>query len=125
MTENEIARIIVDLCYKIHKQYGPGLLESVYERILAYELRKMGLLVKQQEPIPLIHEEIMISVAFRADFIIENKVLVELKSVDLMPPAIYKKVITYLKLTDLKLGLLINFNVALIKEGIHRIVNNL
>ena len=125
MTENEIANVIVDLCYKIHRQYGPGLFESVYERILCFELNKMGFSIKQQVPIPLIHEELMINVAFRADLIVNEKVLVELKSVNVLPAAYYKQVVTYLKLTGLKLGLLVNFNVGLIKEGIHRIVNNL
>jgi len=125
MNENEIANVIVDLCYKIHRQYGPGLFESVYERILCFELIKMGFAIKQQVPIPLIHEELMINVAFRADLIVNEKVLVELKSVNVLPAAYYKQVVTYLKLTGLKLGLLVNFNVGLIKEGIHRIVNNL
>jgi GxxExxY protein len=125
MTENEIANVIVDLCYKIHRQYGPGLFESVYERILCYELSKMGFTIKQQMPIPLNHEQLIINVAFRADLIVDGKVLVELKSVDVLPKAYYKQVVTYLKLTGLKLGLLVNFNVALIKDGIHRIVNNL
>jgi GxxExxY protein len=125
ISENEIARIVVNLCYQIHKKYGPGLFESVYERILIYELRKLGLVVEQQKSIPLIHEDLFISRAFRADIIIEGKVLVELKSVDHLPAMNYKQVVTYLKLTDFKLGLLVNFNVSLIKDGIHRIVNNI
>jgi GxxExxY protein len=124
MTENEIAKVTVDLCYKIHKQYGPGLFESVYERILFHELKKRGLNVRQQVSIPLIHDDLIINVAFRADLIVEGKVLIELKSVDVLPPAYYKQVITYLKLTNLNLWLLVNFNVGLIKDGIHRIVNN-
>ncbi|MFL5739328.1 MAG: GxxExxY protein [Flavisolibacter sp.] len=124
MTENESARVAVDLCYRIHKQYGPGLFESVYEKILFHELKKKGLKVKQQVAVPLIHGDMIITEAFRADLIVEEKLLIELKSVDVLSPAYYKQVITYLKLLNLNLGLLVNFNVGLIKEGIHRIVNN-
>jgi GxxExxY protein len=123
--ENELAKLIVDLCYRIHRFYGPGLLESVYQRILVYELNKMGLKTEVQKGIALEHEKLRISVAFRADIIVEGCVLIELKSVEQLPKLFYKQVLTYLKLTDLKLGLLINFNVELIKDGIHRIVNNL
>ena len=125
MTENEISKLVVDLCFKIHKQYGPGLFESVYEEIFSYEWSKNGVPVKRQHPVPLVHEEIKMEVGFRADFIIDNKVIVELKSIEALADIHYKQVQTYLKLTNLKLGLLINFNVPLIKEGIHRIVNNL
>ena len=125
MTENEFARIVIDLCFKIHQKYGPGLFESVYEKILFYELSKLGLFVQRQHPVSLQHEDLFIGVAFRADLIIERKLLVELKSLDVLPKNYYKQVITYLRLTGLKLGLLINFNVVLIKDGIHRIVNNL
>lgn len=125
MKENEIASIVVDLCYHIHLEYGPGLFESVYEEILCYELKKVELSVKRQCYIPLMHKEIFISQAFRADLIIEDRVLVELKSVDDLPKTYYKQVVTYLKLTGCKLGLLVNFNVGLMKEGIHRIVNKL
>ena len=125
MTENEISKLVVDLCFKIHKQYGPGLFESVYEEIFYYEWSKNGTIIKRQHPIPLIHEEIKMEVGFRADFIIEDKVIIELKSIEALADIHYKQVQTYLKLTNLKLGLLINFNVPLIKDGIHRIVNNL
>ena len=125
MTENEISKLVVDLCFKIHKQYGPGLFESVYEEIFYYEWSKNGIIIKRQHPIPLIHEEIKMEVGFRADFIIEDKVIIELKSIEALADIHYKQVQTYLKLTNLKLGLLINFNVPLIKDGIHRIVNNL
>ena len=125
MTENEIAKLAVDLCFKIHKQYGPGLFESVYEEIFCYEWQKNGIPFFRQHPIPLIHEAIKMDAGFRADVIIDNKVVVELKSVELLAPVHFKQVQTYLKLTGCKLGLLINFNVALIKDGIHRIVNNL
>jgi GxxExxY protein len=124
-TENEIAKIVVDNCFRIHTQYGPGLFEVVYEEIFCYELGKTGLLFNRQQPIPLIHEEIKMEAGFRADVIIENKVVVELKSIETLAPVHYKQVQTYLKLTNCKLGLLINFNVSLIKDGIHRIVNKL
>ena len=125
MTENEISKVVVDLCFKIHKQYGPGLFESVYEELFCYELSKTGLLYKRQHPVPLIHEDIKMEVGFRADVIVEDKVIVELKSVEALADIHYKQVQTYLKLSGCKLGLLINFNVPLIKDGIHRIVNNL
>jgi GxxExxY protein len=125
MTENEIAKIAVDICFRIHTTYGPGLFESVYEEIFCYELGKTAIPYYRQHPIPLVHEEIKMDAGFRADVLIENKVIVELKSIEALAPVHYKQVQTYLKLTGRKLGLLVNFNVALIKEGIHRIVNNL
>jgi GxxExxY protein len=125
MTENEISKVVVDLCFKIHKQYGPGLFESVYEEIFCYELSKTGLNFKRQHPVPLVHEEIKMEVGFRADVIVEQKVIVELKSIEALADIHYKQVQTYLKLSGCKLGLLINFNVPLIKDGLHRIVNNL
>lgn len=125
MTENEISKIVVDLCLKIHKQYGPGLFESVYEEIFCYEWLKTGTPFSRQHAISLVHEEIKLEAGFRADVIIDNKVILELKSVEALADIHYKQVQTYLKLTGLKLALLINFNVPLIKDGIHRIVNNL
>ncbi|HEY0066878.1 MAG TPA: GxxExxY protein [Flavisolibacter sp.] len=125
MKENEIASIVVDLCYHIHLEYGPGLFESVYEEILCYELRKLEFAIKRQCYIPLTHEGVFVPRAFKADLIIEDKVLIELKSVDDLSKLHYKQVFTYLKLTGCRLGLLVNFNVGLMKEGIHRIVNKL
>lgn len=125
MRENELSRHIVDVCFKIHTLYGPGLFESVYEEIFCYEWTKTGIPFKRQQGIPLVHESIKMEVGFRADLIIEDKVLVELKSIEKLNDVHYKQVQTYLKLTGIKLGLLINFNVPLIKQGIHRIVNNL
>lgn len=125
MTENEISKVVVDLCFKIHKHYGPGLFESVYEEIFCYELGKTGIPFKRQHPVPLIHEEIKMEAGFRADVIINEKVIIELKSVETLADVHYKQVLTYLKLTGCNLGLLINFNMPLIKDGIHRIVNNL
>ena len=125
MTENELSRLIVDLCYRIHKQYGPGLFENVYEELFSYEWQKNGIPFKRQSPIALIHETIKLEAGFRADLIINDKVLIELKSVEALAEVLFKQVQTYLKLTGIKLGLLVNFNVPLIKNGIHRIVNNL
>ncbi|MBN8781530.1 MAG: GxxExxY protein [Sphingobacteriales bacterium SCN 48-20] len=125
MRQNELSRHIVDVCFKIHTLYGPGLFESVYEEIFCYEWTKTGIPFKRQQGIPLVHESIKMEVGFRADLIIEDKVLVELKSIEKLNDVHYKQVQTYLKLTGIKLGLLINFNVPLIKQGIHRIVNNL
>lgn len=125
MTENEISKLVVDLCFKIHKQYGPGLFESVYEEIMCYELIKTGINFTRQQGIPLIHEEIRMEIGFRADIIIENKVIIEIKSTEALADIHYKQVLTYLKLAVIKLGMLINFNVSLIKDGMQRIVNKL
>ena len=125
MTENEIARQIVDAAYKIHTTFGPGLLEAAYEALLARELEKRGLRVVCQHPVPLIYDGVELEVAFRADMIVEDKVIVELKSLEATAPVHKKQVITYLRLTGLRLGLLINFGEALIKNGITRLVNDL
>jgi GxxExxY protein len=125
MSENEISKIIVDVSYKIHTQLGPGLLESVYETILDYELTTRGLSVERQKALPVIWNETMMDIGFRADLIVENKVIIEVKSVEQIAKVHPKQVLTYLKITGLKLGLLINFNEPLIKTGINRIVNNL
>ena len=125
LTENEIAKLAVDICFRIHYKYGPGLFETVYEEIFCYEWAKTNIPFKKQHPIPVIHEEVKLEIGFRADIIIDDKIIIEFKSVEVLAPVHYKQVQTYLKLTDIKLGLLINFNVPLIKEGIHRIVNKL
>lgn len=125
MSENEISRIIVDVAYKIHIKLGPGLLESVYEAIMCHELIKRGLKVERQKPIPVIWDEIYLDIGFRSDLIVEDKVIVELKSVETLSKVHSKQILTYLKITDMKLGLLINFNEALIRDGIYRIVNGL
>lgn len=125
MHENEIAKIIVHAAYQIHVNLGPGLLESVYESILAYDLRKTGLQVDRQRPIPLVYKGIQFDEGFRADLIVEDKVIVELKSVEQLAKVHYKQLLTYLRLAGKRLGLLINFGEALIKDGIHRIVNGL
>ena len=125
MTENEIATQIVDSAFKIHTKLGPGLLESVYEVVLAYELQKRGLRVARQVPIPITCEGIKFDEGFRADLIVEEKVIVELKSIETVAPVHKKQLVTQLRLTNLKLGLLINFGEELIKDGISRIVNGL
>ena len=123
MTENDLSRVIVNTCYKIHTQLGPGLLESVYETILCYELTEMGLKVERQKPLPVIWEDIKMDIGFRADLIIEEKVILEIKSIEQLTDIHAKQVLTYLKITKMKLGLLINFNVKLLKEGVKRVIN--
>lgn len=125
MLENEVAKIIVNSAFKIHCRLGPGLLESVYEEIMFYELTKEGLKIERQKPIPVYWDKIKMDIGFRADLIVENKVLIELKSVVLLTSIHPKQLLTYLKISELRLGLLINFNEKLIKDGIKRIVNNL
>jgi len=125
MIENDIATLALDICFKIHKQYGPGLFESVYEEIFCYEWTKTGIHFKRQQGIPLVHEEIKMDVGFRADAILDNKVIIEIKSIEALADIHFKQVLTYLKLTNLKLGLLVNFNVVLLKDGIKRIANKL
>ena len=125
MTENQIATNIVDAAYKIHTRLGPGLLESVYEVVLAHELKKRNCEVLRQVPIPITYEDITFEEGFKADLIVNDKVIIELKSVEEMNPVFSKQLITYLKLADKRLGILINFGEYLIKNGIKRIVNNL
>jgi GxxExxY protein len=125
MNENDLSRIIVDVAFKIHTHLGPGLLESVYEEIMNFELTKRGLFVEKQKGIPVVWENIKMDMGFRADLIVEKKVIIELKSVELIAPVHPKQLLTYLRITQMKLGLLINFNEPLIKNGITRIVNNL
>lgn len=125
MTENEIATIVVNSAFDIHVKLGPGLLESVYEEIMYYELVRQGLNVEKQKIIPVFWDGIKINMGFRADLLVENKVIIELKSVEHLAPVHPKQLLTYLKIADKKLGLLINFNEKLIKDGISRIVNKL
>ena len=124
MTENEIAREIVDAAYKIHTTLGPGLLESVYEAVLTYTLEKRGLHVVRQQSLPVIYESVKLEEGFRADLIVERKVIVELKSVETIAPVHKKQLLTYLRLSGLKLGLLINFGANLIKDSITRVIND-
>lgn len=125
MTENAIAKEIVDAAFRIHTTLGPGLLESVYQTVLAYELGRRGLRTVSQQAIPVVYENVRIDTGFRADLVVEEKVIVEIKSVELLAPVHKKQLLTYLRLADKRLGLLINFHVALIKDGITRIVNGL
>lgn len=126
MNENELAKIAVDICYKIHTTLGPGLLESVYEAAFAYELEKRGIPFTRQQGIIARYEDTVLDVGFRADIIICNKLIIELKSVEHVEKVHHKTVLTYMKLTGIKLALLVNFNVNLIKEGIFRkIMGNL
>ncbi|HUC80017.1 MAG TPA: GxxExxY protein [Flavisolibacter sp.] len=125
MSENQLATLALDICFKIHRQYGPGLFESVYEEIFCYEWAKSGITYLRQHPIALVHETIKLDVGFRADVILDNKVILELKSIEALSNVHYKQVLTYLKLSNCKLGLLVNFNVEFMKQGIHRIANNL
>ena len=125
MTENEIATKVIGICIELHKNLGPGLLESVYENALVYDLREAGFDVKQQVAVPVIYKEVKMEVGFRIDLLINDKIIIELKSVEKLQPVHYAQTLTYLKLSDKKLGLLINFNEKILKNGIHRIVNNL
>jgi GxxExxY protein len=125
MTENELSKVVFDCALKVHQTLGPGLLESAYEECLFYELKKFGLDVQKQKTLPLVYEEVKLDVGYRIDIMIENKVILEIKSVDALNDVHFAQLLTYLKLTECKLGLLINFNVTLIKNGIKRVVNNL
>jgi len=125
MTENEVAAVIVDAAYKVHVALGPGLLESVYATVLEYELKKRGLQVQPEAPMPIHYENIVINAGFKADLLVEGIVIVELKSVEALAAIHKKQTLTYLRLSKTRLGLLINFNVELIKNGIKRIVNGL
>jgi len=125
MIENDISYAIRGAAFKIHSTLGPGLLESSYEATLAYELTKLGYDVKQQVGLPLVYEEIKLDVGYRIDLLVNDCVIVEIKSVEALNDVHHKQLLTYLKLSGKKLGLLINFNVASLKDGIVRIVNNL
>ncbi|BDB52360.1 GxxExxY protein [Flavobacterium ammonificans] len=123
MTENEISKIVFECALKVHKNLGPGLLESAYEECLFYELKKSNLFVEKQKALPLIYEEVKLDVGYRIDIIVENKFIIEVKSVESLNEVHLAQVLTYLRLSDCKLGLLINFNVKLLKEGVRRIIN--
>ncbi|PHR71003.1 MAG: GxxExxY protein [Lutibacter sp.] len=125
MTENEISKIIFDCALKVHKSLGPGLLESSYEECLFYELKKSNVQVEKQKSLPLIYEDVKLNIGYRIDIIVENKVIIELKAVEMLNDVHFAQLLTYLKLSNCKLGMLINFNVSLIKNGIKRVVNNL
>lgn len=125
MTENEIASIVMELSFQIHRQLGPGLLESVYEVILARKLADAGLLVERQVPVRIEFEELIFNEGFKADVVIDKKVILELKSLERLQPVHAKQLVTYLRLTNMRLGLLINFGEAFLKDGFRRVVNGL
>jgi GxxExxY protein len=125
MTENEIAKVVVDAAYKVHTMLGPGLLESVYEVVLTHELQRRGLQAERQVPIPITYDSIIFDEGFRADIIVNGIVILELKSVEQSAPVHKKQLLTYLRLAKKRLGLLINFGEGLIKTGITRMVNGL
>ena len=125
MTENQISRIVFDKALTVHKALGPGLLESAYEECLVHELRKENLTVERQKPLPLIYNDVNLSTGYRIDIIIESKVILEIKAVESIIDIHKAQLLTYLRLSNCKLGMLINFNVMLIKDGIRRVVNGL
>ena len=123
MTEDEIARAVIGLSIEVHRALGPGLLESAYKECLYYKIIKAGLKVEKEKPMPLIFEEVKLDCGYRIDLLVEDKLVIELKSVESLTDVHYAQTLTYLKLGNFKLGLLINFNVALVKDGIKRIIN--
>ena len=123
MTENDIAHVIVGASLAVHKALGPGLLESAYQESLAYKIKQEGLIVEKEKPMPLVFESVHLECGYRLDLLVENKVVVEVKSVDALNDIHLAQILTYLKLGNYKLGLLINFNVTLIKQGIKRVIN--
>lgn len=125
LSENDLSNIIIREAIHVHKNLGPGLLESVYETCLYHRLSKIGLKVSKEKAIPVVFEEIKLECGYRADIVVDNKVIIEIKAVDGLNDIHKAQVLTYLRLTELKLGLLINFNVLYLKDGIKRIVNNL
>lgn len=125
MTENEISKVVLDAAFRVHTALGPGLLESVYEAALTHELRKAGLEVETQVPIPVVYDGVKLAIGFRLDVLVENKVILELKSCENLIPIHSKQLLNYLRLADLRLGLLFNFNVESLKGNIIRLANNL
>ena len=124
-SENELSKIIFDSALKVHRVLGPGLLESAYEECLFYELNKTGIFIERQKPLPLVYEEVRLDIGYRVDLLLNQKVIIELKAVETITDVHLAQMLTYLKLSGCKLGMLINFNVVLIKKGIKRVVNNL
>lgn len=123
MTENELASIVVNASLRVHRALGPGLLESAYEACLYYELQQCGLFVEAQKRMPLVYEEVELDCGYRIDLMVENKLVVEIKAVEALNDVHLAQILTYLKLSDCKLGLLINFNVVLLKHGLKRVIN--
>jgi len=125
MTENDISKLIFESGLKVHKNLGPGLLENAYEECLFYEISKLGIRIEKQKALPLIYEEVKLESGYRIDLIVENKVIVEIKAVEALHDIHMAQILTYLKLSNCKLGLLINFNTVLFKNGVKRVVNGL
>jgi len=123
MSENEIAKIVFDLGLKVHWNLGPGLLESSYEECLRYEINKYGLYVEKQKALPLKYEEVKLEIGYRIDLLVENKLIIEIKAIDALNDIHLAQILTYLKLSNCKLGLLINFNTVLFKNGVKRVIN--
>ena len=123
MSENDLAKLAIDLGFKVHKKLGPGLLENVYEECLCYEIEKQGITVEKQKPLPLVYETVKLEVGYRVDLLVENKLIIEVKSIDGLNNIHLAQVMTYLRLSGLKLGLLLNFNTVLFKDGIQRVIN--
>ena len=123
MSENSLATLVIDQCFKIHRKWGPGLLESVYEALLEHHLSTLGYRVERQKAIPFVEDGVKLDLGFRADLIVEGILLVELKSIEYLTPVVPKTVLTYLKILDLKLGLVINFGEAYLRDGIKRVIN--
>jgi GxxExxY protein len=125
MTENELSKIVFDAGMKVHKALGPGFLESAYEECLFYELQKQGLAVEKQKALPLIYEEVKLDAGYRIDLLVEKKLVIEIKSVEALNDLHLAQILTYLKLSNCKLGLLINFNTVLFKNGVKRVINGI
>ncbi|MBC7910376.1 MAG: GxxExxY protein [Pyrinomonadaceae bacterium] len=125
MTENELSKVVIGCAIKVHTVLGPGLLESAYEECLFYELLKAGLNVEKQKPLPLVYQTIKLECGYRVDILVEHKVILEIKSVEALSEIHFAQLLTYLRLSNCKLGLLINFNILRLKDGIKRVVNNL
>lgn len=123
MSENEIANIVFESALKVHKRLGPGLLESAYEECLFYELKKTNLKVEKQKALPLIYDEVRLDIGYRLDLVIEDKFIVEIKAVESLNDIHLAQILTYLKLSECKLGMLINFNVTLLKNGVKSVIN--
>jgi len=125
MHENDISEKVIGCAIEVHKALGPGLLESVYEECLAAEMEAQGLRFERQKPVPVVFRKLKLDCGYRVDFVVEEKVIVELKAIDVVPPVMYAQVLTYVRLLDKRLGLLINFHVEQLTKGVKRIVNNL
>jgi len=125
MSENELSEIIIGCSIQVHRRLGPGLLESVYAECLSYELGREGVYLEKQKPLPLVYDDVKLECGYRADIIVENKVVIETKSIEALNEIHFAQILTYLKLSNCKLGLLINFNVLRVKDGIRRVVLNL